>query len=563
MPQAAVGGRRSAVGLVGIVVLAAAARLLLQLAVMPSYAGLDELYHVAYLAFRAQEHRSPTSGERSVPLYLMGSLANWPDALPAFGDTGKGWPQLVRERRTIRVDRPLAAAEMRTYVVKNYEAQQPALYYAAAAPLVGLLPARTALRELLLWRGLSALFALAAIIAVAVIGWRCAGRAGLLAALLLVSLPTWLTLVVRASNDAAACALLAWALALTLSASRRRSIWLLEGVLWAAALATKLYAWPVLPAAVVAWRVQRAPRSRWVIVGGLAVVSIAVTAIELASRTGNPLGLFAFQPAAASHAMPQPIDYAGMLKVFIATLAWTSGAHFNALTPLGVALYLLPLLLILSLSARGLRRQPLLIAGTAIAAFALAQIVVAAAYIGLARAAGEAMPHGGKEGWYWYALAPLLVGVVLSGSLREMQRRPPLLIIACLWIVAWDIALSEGALFQDFAGLSDPFHSGLLVRWAPGALPFSSSVAAGLARTSLTSLVAAAPVLRLIHVLGMLLIMLATFMNGSSVHGTLASEPLEAARPRHDSLDCPPRADPAARLLRDADALRPAHGAAA
>ena len=47
-----------------LLVAAASVRLLIQAAAMPPYAGLDELYHVARLAFVLEEHRNPTTALR-------------------------------------------------------------------------------------------------------------------------------------------------------------------------------------------------------------------------------------------------------------------------------------------------------------------------------------------------------------------------------------------------------------------------------------------------------------------------------------------------------------------
>ena len=58
----------------GLLIVCAAARLLLQMAALPPYAGLDEVYHVARLAFVRAEHRNPTTTELSIPPYLMESI---------------------------------------------------------------------------------------------------------------------------------------------------------------------------------------------------------------------------------------------------------------------------------------------------------------------------------------------------------------------------------------------------------------------------------------------------------------------------------------------------------
>lgn len=71
-------------------IVCANARLLLQMAALPPYAGLDEVYHVARLAFVRSEHRNPTTTEPSMPPYLMASITaareGNPTAMPAMGE---------------------------------------------------------------------------------------------------------------------------------------------------------------------------------------------------------------------------------------------------------------------------------------------------------------------------------------------------------------------------------------------------------------------------------------------------------------------------------------------
>src|SRR5947209_2232293 len=183
--------------LYAVLIVAAGARLLLAVAAMPPYAGLDEAWHVARVAFVAREQRQPNITERSIPPYIGRAIRG--EELPAFAET-----------RVVRpiVDRPFTPADLQPYESANYEAQQPPLYYALAAKLAG----GSAVGELRLLRLLSAFFALIVILAAASIGNRYFGPRGVVAAALIASLPTWITLVMRASNDAMACALAACAI---------------------------------------------------------------------------------------------------------------------------------------------------------------------------------------------------------------------------------------------------------------------------------------------------------------------------------------------------------------
>jgi hypothetical protein len=398
---------------------------------------------VARLAFVAAEGKNPRTGEPSIPPYLV-------DALNHKAATGRVLTQDV----------------LRPYLLPNYETQQPSLYYSLAAPLVHLLPRRTQLGELFLWRLVSLLCAVVAVVATGTIGWRVAGARGVLAAALIVALPTWETLVMRAGNDALACAAIAVAFAISFAAPRTRRGFLAEGLAWGIALAVKLYAWPAAVALLPLWRSQRAPKARWITVMGCGALAVALTVGDLAVRTRNPVGLFAFDAPASAVAKAVPIAWGEVIKIFVATAAWTSGPHNDALRPVGIVLYLAPLALLAAWGAVARRREPVVaICAAAAAAFALAQVINLAGYVRQAHAAGEAMPAGGKEGWYWYALAPLFVGALLAVILRDAPRW--LILAVVLWIAGWDLFLTEGALFGDWAGLTGPLHGGAWVRWGP------------------------------------------------------------------------------------------------
>src|SRR5436190_8307442 len=188
-----------------LLIVAATARLLMQMAAMPPYAGLDELFHVARVSFVRTEGRNPTISEPSVAHYLQRTVNNDPSVAAAGCIVGFDWWKVVRARRVL-IDQSI---DPRPYFSTNYEAQQPSLYYSIAAPLV---PARSAMFELRAWRLLSVFFALLVVVATAMIGFRYFGAMGILTGAIIVSLPTWETLVVRAGNDAFACALVAIAI---------------------------------------------------------------------------------------------------------------------------------------------------------------------------------------------------------------------------------------------------------------------------------------------------------------------------------------------------------------
>jgi hypothetical protein len=436
-----------------LLIAAAATRLLIQVAAMPPYAGLDELYHVARLAFVLEEHRNPTTSEPSVPPDLEATLERKWDAVPSFALLQADWHGPVVHDRAVTHG---------PYVRANYEAQQPSLYYSLMAPVARLFP-RTVLTQLRVWRFASVLFALVTIVATATIGERWFGGAGIAAAGLVAFLPTWQTLVLRAGNDAFACALVAVAVAVSSRAQRGiphggaflapLGMTLVEALLWALALAAKLYTWPLAIALLFFWRWQRAPRLRIVTVTAACALSAALTMAELASRTGTAIGVnFAHAGRA--------LGVVDLLKVTIASAAWTSGEHWDALRPIGIALYLLPIALAVaaSVGAHGVRPKdagarcaPLPLAAAVLAAFALAQAVnvVKSGWV------------GGGEGWYWFVLVPVLVPALLAPAVK---RYP----LVALWIVAWDAVIAV-QLFQTWAGHRSPAHPSLLFRWGPHA----------------------------------------------------------------------------------------------
>jgi len=417
---------------------AAAARLLVQVAAMPPYAGLDELYHVARLAFVRDEHRNPAMTEPSIPPDLEATLERKWDAVPSFALLQRDWHgPAVRDR----------SVTSGPYVRANYEAQQPSLYYSLVAPVARLFP-RTVLTQLRVWRLASVVFALIAIVATATIGERWFGGAGILAAACVAFLPTWETLVTRASNDAFACALVAVAIAISAGggesriANRESRFAATEAILWALALAAKLYTWPLAIVLPFFWRWQRASRWRVVAVVAACAISATLTMTELRARTGTAIGVhFAHSGA--------PLRIVDVVKVTIASAAWTSGEHWDALKPLGIALYAVPIIAAIAFAPR--RRELWALSAAVLAAFALAQAVN---FLGSARA-------GGGEGWYWFVTVPIIVPALLAPAVKRFP-------LVALWIVAWDIIITTH-LVQTWAGRMTPDRPTWLFRWGPHA----------------------------------------------------------------------------------------------
>jgi len=464
-----------------LLIVCASARLLLQMAALPPYAGLDEVYHVARLAFVRAEHRNPTTSEASIPPYLMETLEEGLQpigsphpqlhisAMPSMGEAGERWPAIVAARGgRVVVDRPFTPADLKPYVVKNYEAQQTSIYYSLIAPLA---PIRSALFELRAWRALSLLFALIAVLATAEIGRRWFGPIGILGGAILVSLPTWETLVMRAGNDAFACMLVAIAVLISVIGSRRPLAIIAEALIWGLALNAKMYTWPLWVILPALWLLQRAPKKRVIAVMVVSMIAVLLTFAELSSRTRNPLGVVAFdRPGGLVY--EAKISVSEIVRVTIASAAWTSGQFNDALRPAAIAVYFGPIVLMLlvavwrrSASERA-AGSPVFLAVAALGFFALAQGYNVVACV-LANRGGNPIPIGGKEGWYWYVLAPVIIPALLIPAIKRWRA-------AAWWIVIWDVVITEVALFHDFAGTTSPAHGSILFRWGPLHAPFTA-----------------------------------------------------------------------------------------
>lgn len=447
-----------------LILAAAGARLLLHLAEMPPYSGLDELYHVGRLEFEAQTNRGLRAEEPSLPRYLADAASDAPGAVAAFAERGSEWPSwLHRNRDGATRDVMLTPALLRIAERDNYEYQQPALYYLVARELPDALGASSALSRLMIWRGFSGLLALltVGVLALGLIRARLPTSSS--AALLLLT-PTWLTLTVRASNDALACFAITLAIVITWLGYERNAI--AEGVAWGVAAATKLYALPLMACIPLFWFQQRTTRRRMLIVGSIIAAALIASTIEVGTRSRNPTGLFAFDPVDGTlgieHLRLMPWDE--VFKTFLLTLGWTSGQHWNALTPVGfvliVVLYTAPWAIGWVRREWRPDRRGLAVLGAVVVAFAAAQLVN---LLGYARSAGPGeLPAGGKEGWYWYSMLPLVL-IVAASSIRRNHRLFLGMVMVCGLVV--DIGLSELALYLDYAGTNCPDVAGLLVRW--------------------------------------------------------------------------------------------------
>jgi hypothetical protein len=231
------------------------------------------------------------------------------------------------------------------------------------------------------------------------------------------------------------------------------------------ALNAKMYTWPLLIILPILWWRQRVPKTRAIAVTIAAAIAVLLTFAELSSRTRNPLGIVAFdRPGGVAY--EAKVNVGEIVRVTIASFAWTSGQFNDALRPITIALFLGPILIAVLVAKRS--KQPMQLAFAALGAFALAQTYNVIACV-LANRGGNPIPIGGKEGWYWYVLAPVIVPALLMPAVKRWR-------IVAWWIVMWDVIVTEGALFPDFAGMTSSAHSSMLFRWGPLHVPFTASL---------------------------------------------------------------------------------------
>ena len=456
---------------------AAAARLLLAVLAMPPYAGLDEGFHVARVAYVAAEGRQPVAREPSVPRYIGDSMAGAAGAPPGFGTIQEGWQAALALRpegwRDVALDRGVAPE----YVASNYEAQQPSLYYFAAAP-VDRIFGTTQLRQLLALRLLAVLFGVTAALATGLLGARLWGPVGLLAGLLLLATPTWITLVARAGNDAPACAALAVGIFLSTLPDAGWPKRFAEALVWALAVALKVYAWPAALLLPLLWPKPTA-RGRKTLVAVAVAVSGALTAFDLVSRTGNPIGSTLFWSAGGvPFSGDSLVRLAGLpwwqfFKVLVGSAIWTSGEHANFLRLPGLMLFVAPWIVLVAAGLGGIRAMP----ARTVRLLAVAAVVLAVAEVGQAwgilrqEVLGRvATRSAGLAGWYLHSFDPIWFGVGLGFAVASVHRRRWNLLLAAVVAGALlgDLCVTEGAVFRDYAGLSSPRTPGVFVRWGGG-----------------------------------------------------------------------------------------------
>ncbi len=471
--------RRAAVLAVWIAFLARGS---LHVLMEPMWEGFDEPYHLAYVVFVAQNGRPPGYTEPSFPADFGEALEDLPSHLGRAPDFRR-WRQLPPQDRTLRRQhaggiRP--GARPPRYLFRNYERQQPPLFYFVAAPAARALAASGLPGLLVGLRLFCVLLASLMIPFTARLARLLLPQRGLFFALPIAALlPNTLFFVDRVTNDA-----LAWPIfaaicgGLVFSARRPGSArrWLMLGLLIAAGVWTKMTLLPALAAAGGVVLLARRRCDGRGPAGPLAAVVLPALLIAplLAWNTrecGNPFGLTyasqAHPPGLAAVVAQVPrLGLKSLAASWTINHLWSGGWEFlrppGAVSYAAAAAVLAAALSVLAWAHR--QRRPLpgrsrwMPLGIAVASFVAAML-----FHGLsAQAAGRT---AGGEGWYFDLLRPIeACAAAALLCVAVSPRRTRLAAGVCVAVlVAADSLGTYALLVTHWAGAVTP-------GWTPSAI---------------------------------------------------------------------------------------------
>jgi hypothetical protein len=463
--------RRAAVLAVWIAFLARGS---LHVLMEPIWEGFDEPYHLAYVAFVAEHGRPPGYLEPSFPADYAAAVDLLPSHFSRAPDF-RQWRRLPPEERASRRERDarIIAVGPPQYLSRNYERQQPPLFYFVAAPAARAL-ATSGLPGLVVgMRLFCVLLASLVIPLTARLARLLLPQRGLFFALPIAALlPNTLFFVDRVTNDALAwpifAAICGW---LVLSARRPGSTrrWLTLGLLIAAGVWTKMTLLPALAAAVGAVLLARRRRDGRGPAGLLAAVLLPLALIAPlmvwnAAESGNPFGLTygsLGRPPALTEVAAQVrnLRLRSLAASWTINHLWSGGWEFlqppPAVSYAAAAAILAAALLGLALARRAHRlipgRSRWIPLGIAVLSFVAAMLLHGLS----ARASGRI---AGGEGWYFDLLRPIeacAAAALLCAAVSK--RRTRLAAAACVGIlVAADALGTFTLLLTHWAGETSP-----------------------------------------------------------------------------------------------------------
>lgn len=401
---------------------------------LPGGDPLDETFHFAYAHFLAETGRVPNSREPSIAAEFLRPSLLLPASTRISGPRiswkeYSGAPEQNRRelRRQAYEYRP---AERRLWRDRNYEAQQPPLFYLLASAPLRLLPEARFSTRLLVLRLLSAgLAALAVPLAFLFFRHLVSRSAALAATAAFVAFPGIGSFVGRFTNDALALPIALAVLFLFAETGRGR---LTRGkaagltALLAAGCWTKLYFLlflPVAPLAALALSGRRRAGTwrRALLASASALLLFVPWMLHQRLQTGDWFGLFSSSQATALkigafdrlRAIPDILTLRFGI-IFGRTFLWP-GTWSASGAPAALAVVLVFTLLILffapnlsGLSSSRLRQRIWWTGGIAVAVFLLGSVAQASTYAAVGRLRGHA-PSAGPDGWYLLILFPVFL----------------------------------------------------------------------------------------------------------------------------------------------------------
>jgi len=433
---------------------------------LPLWEGLDEWAHFAALQWFAEHGKMPARGDliseavmRSLELApLPWSNNGWVTGAVNHDDFWE-LPVEGRARRREELSQLTSAyrrpAELPPAVQKQYEAQQPPLYYAVLAIPFRLTHGWPLERQVLFLRLLSVLLASVAIpLAWSMARGVAAARGSAVGvAALLAAMPAVPMFFARAGNDALAFPLMTlamWALV------RARSRWVVAGLALGAAMLSKGYALVLLPVfALAALRDRKMAAALaialvtagwWYAANVAATGTIAGDMMEVASHAGI---------GAKLAAMPR-VEWLRVLDSGAITHIWIGGWSFLQVRSWMYRVWeAIAILAVVGLLRLGRRADPLLVASQGL-------FILAMVWFSL----NTFMAMGTSAGVGWYAISMVAVETTLTAcgfaGLLGIARARIAMAAAVVVAIAFDV--------YTVHFLLAPYYGGMIRHRAGGSL---------------------------------------------------------------------------------------------
>lgn len=468
----------------------------------PMWEGYDEWAHFAYVQHLA-EHRTLPSRTDLVSNQVRRSLQLVP--LSQFAATVSPgtithdlfWQlapeeQARREQELRRLPSSALGTSDPSILARQYEAQQPPLYYLMLAPFYLMLERLSLPAQIFVLRILSVVIASSVVfLGYAIARFVLRSRAlSLLVAVLLACLPGLYIDICRIGNESLSIALTSAVILCSLKAFRRRSRaldWLLLGMLMGVALLTKTYtvAFVPLPAVVALLRTLRRPKA-WkqtaAFCGAAYVAAMAIggwwywrTWATTGTLSGEQLHVAAGEfPFVQKLSAAYRVDWRAVVDVGAFSHIWVGGWSFLVvrswmyrvceLVAVLAAIGLLMLLIrTVGSTPRGrIRRALANPAGILVTAYILMCFAVAyhSLVIFLVQNTSTA------NGWYLYSVVVPEVVLLALGftGLFGMKWSPLAMACVCVLAVALDLYTVHFLLMPYYAGMIGHRAS---VSWSP------------------------------------------------------------------------------------------------